>query len=379
MTHRSLPIASAPRKCLFILLVCVPLGLGATGTTAESMHSEPETLTGMAFARPDPFWNDSQEVLGNEERIALQANCAPITDMMEEGPLASNWNTAFMEPRSRFSIQDDYVRQGSRSLAISLFRNDPPFKKSIHKHELRIANDKRCNFGQEVWYSFSFRIEGEYPSKGSTRWVTGQWKEDSDGSPFLAQRFDNGVFHITIQRNDKRELIAASAGNPYEKFEFYSDSFKEALRTGIQGDSPTELRGMLNDPESAAFDVDSFNHAILAQDISRFPFVADPESFSKIAGLKIMPSKNPLLPSPASSWVDMRYRIRGDRDGKGLIEVWANGKFIVKVTGKIGNDVFGGDSQYFKIGHYRDIDSEFDGSIIYFDRFKRSMNRADVD
>ena len=69
----------------------------------------------------------------------------------------------------------------------------------------------------------------------------------------------------------------------------------------------------------------------------------------------------------------MRYRIKGDRNGKGVVEVWANGQKIVKVTGKIGNDDVAGSTQYFKFGHYRNIDKKYKYSNIYFDSVKRSV------
>jgi hypothetical protein len=128
-----------------------------------------------------------------------------------------------------------------------------------------------------------------------------------------------------------------------------------------------------------AFDIRALKQAIVGQNIKKFPFVADPESYSRIDGVKIEPSDMPVLPNPTTGWVDMRYRVRGDRNGNGLIEVWANQRFIVRVTGKIGNDIFSGPTQYFKIGHYRDVDGDYKESTIYFDRFRRSKNRANVD
>lgn len=107
--------------------------------------------------------------------------------------------------------------------------------------------------------------------------------------------------------------------------------------------------------------------------------MADPLSYDKIEGVVISPSDKPLLPNPGTDWVDMRYRVKGDRSGNGVVEVWANGQYIVRVTGKIGNDDVEGRTLYFKIGHYRDIDKKFKYSIIYFDRFKRGTKRDGVD
>ncbi|MGO7653651.1 hypothetical protein ACC679_01630 [Rhizobium ruizarguesonis] len=69
-------------------------------------------------------------------------------------------------------------------------------------------------FGEEVWYSISFKITGDVPSVGSARSVIGQWRGPGDSSPMIAQRFDNGVFHIAVQDNDGRRVIAKAEGAP---------------------------------------------------------------------------------------------------------------------------------------------------------------------
>ncbi|MGI9401475.1 MAG: heparin lyase I family protein [Rhizobiaceae bacterium] len=85
------------------------------------------------------------------------------------------------------------------------------------------------------------------------------------------------------------------------------------------------------------------------------------------------------MPNPTDGWVHMRYQVKGDRAGNGIIRVWANDRLIVEVFGKIGNDVFHGPTQYFKFGHYRDTGDEFEWSKIYFDKFRRGQTRSNVD
>ena len=47
-------------------------------------------------------------------------------------------------------------------------------------------------------------------TKNSVRWVIAQWKQEpvspayKDPSPVLAQRFDDGVLHVTVQDEDCR-------------------------------------------------------------------------------------------------------------------------------------------------------------------------------
>jgi hypothetical protein len=64
------------------------------------------------------------------------------------------------------------------------------------------------------YYSITFRTEGAIPSCGSARWVIAQWKEPDGDSPFLAQRYDNGVLHVTVQNDDCRCVVAKAGGDP---------------------------------------------------------------------------------------------------------------------------------------------------------------------
>ena len=328
----------------------------------------------------DPFWLEpvSQEARAELARLDGEA-CPAVSDMMEDELLADRWNLRFVRPAERFAVQSDVSAQGRSALAVSLRNGDLLWSKSKHKHEIRIANHMRCRFGREVWYSFSFRVEGEYPRSGSTRWVIGQWKEENRASPFLAQRFDNGVFHITVQTNDQREVIAAAPGDYDAKFPFFSADFRESLRTGPFPQTRDDYAARVREFGPDAVDRPAVRRAIEQQDLDKFPFIADRQDYRRIDGIRATPSDDPLLPDPAAGWVHMRYRVKGGRDGNGLIEVWANDRFIVRVTGKIGSDVFEGPTQYFKFGHYRDVEAAFGWSTAYLDRFKRGTRRDDVD
>ncbi len=83
-------------------------------------------------------------------------------------------------------------------------------------------------------------------------------------------------------------------------------------------------------------------------------------------------ASNPVMPHPFARWVDMSYRVRGGRGGKGLVEIWANGRFIAKVTGSIGYDEAAGPNQYFKFGIYRRLVSGV--TILRLDNFRRSSS-----
>ena len=191
------------------------------------------------------------------------------------------------------------------------------------RNELRVANEHRLPFGAEAWYAFSFRVTGDFPRldmPGQTaRMVLGQWKQTNGESPYLAQRFDNGVFHITVQDGPCRKLIARAPGNTGE--------MPEGLLGGCHADIEVEPA----------------------------------------------PGTNP-LPDPFESWVDMLYRVRGGLDGKGVIEVWANGEFIARATGSIGHEQ--GDEDYFKFGIYRRCTL---GEVVaHFDNFRRGPTLESV-
>jgi hypothetical protein len=73
----------------------------------------------------------------------------------------------------------------------------------------------------------------------------------------------------------------------------------------------------------------------------------------------------------------MIYHVVGGRDGTGLVEVWANGRFIVRATGLIGYDDAGGPDQYFKFGIYRNVLAS--SAVAYLDNFRRGSSYEEVD
>ncbi len=86
---------------------------------------------------------------------------------------------------------------------------------TCQRAEVRDRTPHRPQWGDERWYGFSFKMSGDTNRTDSLRTVINQWKAPADDSPFLAQRYDNGVFHITVQDNDARRTVACSTGNPH--------------------------------------------------------------------------------------------------------------------------------------------------------------------
>jgi hypothetical protein len=201
--------------------------------------------------------------------------------------------------------------------------------------EVRTIRSSWPIFGDEVWYRFSFKVSGDIAEIGSRRFVIGQWKGPGDGSPMLAQRFDNGIFHITVQDNDVRYVIASAAGNP---------NAIVSAQQELAGQEPAELLEDL--PTTAAYSPTSGR-------------------YRGDSHIKIIPEPNAVLPDPRKGWVDMIYRVRpGRMDNEygprqlGEIDVWANGMKIVSVRGNIGatlkkKNPLSLQGPYFKFGIYR--------------------------
>lgn len=198
----------------------------------------------------------------------------------------------------------------------------------IQRQELRLQKRYQHPADQPHFYSLRFRMPGVIEDRvSSTRWITAQWKhepvsdaydalgEDWGPSPFLAQRFDDGVLHVTVQDEHCRCKIA-SAPLPDGKVEDWHDGTPTyCLSTG-----PGEER------------------------------TCTPDLIAEYG-------PNPALDSPIGNWVEMKYRVQAGRSSPVTIEVWQGDRFIVRVTGKIGYEPQAGERSRtkFKVGHYRDF------------------------
>jgi hypothetical protein len=259
-----------------------------------------------------------------------------IVEDFEAGPLDERlWSLYRMGERHHW-IDTRVVRDGEGALAIRIRGSDLDPACQCQISEIREAPGQRLHFGQEAWYAFSFRIDGRGPVTGDQRWQIGGWKQESDGSPFLAQRFDNGIFHVTLESGNSRVLVATSEGEAH--------SFLAQLRNDI---------------------------------LSRFAYISDADRYDGGDDITMEYGRDPILPDPRRGWVDMVYRVKGGLDHDGIVEVYANGRFIARATGTIG--VFGAEdpTQYFRFGHNR---APMPGtSTIHIDRFRRGESKAEVE
>jgi hypothetical protein len=249
-------------------------------------------------------------------------------------------------PAGRFWIDPGVLRGGRRSLAIAVEPGDrDPRDASIQRNEIWLREDHWQPIDQESWYAFSFRMESDVSQLRDARWVIGQWKEDGNRSPFLAQRFNGGVFRITIQDNSCQQTIAVAMADA----------------VGPRAAQATMAPSMPAQPP----------HSMADMELARGPRMPCTPDVSIAPG-----ETHGMLPSPVGAWVDMVYRVRRGRNGRGLVQVWANGRSVVTARGSIGNDGTG-PRTYFKIGMYRD--PMVSPATLYFADFRRGVSRTEVD
>jgi hypothetical protein len=87
----------------------------------------------------------------------------------------------------------------------------------IQRQELRFQSQYTHAADEPFTYKLRFRMPAVIQdTRNSVRWVTAQWKQEpispaySDPSPVLAQRFDDGVLHVTVQDGDCRCRVASA-------------------------------------------------------------------------------------------------------------------------------------------------------------------------
>lgn len=200
----------------------------------------------------------------------------------------------------------------------------------VQRQELRLQKRYRHSATEPYKYTIAFRMPENIEDRiNSIRWVTAQWKQEPissmyerqfgegwGASPFLAQRFDNGVLHVTVQDEHCRCMVA-SAPDPNGS----SAEWKDGKAQHCVSNKP-----------------------------------GDPPGSACAADLELEYGPHPILTSPRGRWVEMSYRVEAGRSGRAVIEIYEDGRFIVRVTGKIGYEVDPDQHSAvkFKIGHYRD-------------------------
>lgn len=259
-----------------------------------------------------------------------------LTDDFEGARISKNWSRSHLIANEAW-LDKKIVRSGHQSLALKISKSD--FNKSCQcqRNEIREAKAVQLDFGTNAWYRFSIKVDkgGKVPEK---RWMLASWKQDGNGSPFLAFRYDRGVFYITLESSGVRVLLASSLLDARMIFDLLQ----------INTDGGT----------------------------SKYGFISDPELYRGKTALKLDYGLSAYLPDPSVDWVDLLVRVKGDLGGNGIVEIYANNKLVVKVSGAIGVANPTGPKQYFRIGHNRDpmpLDS-----VLYVDHFRRGSSKEAV-
>lgn len=199
----------------------------------------------------------------------------------------------------------------------------------IQRQELRFQKPLRHDSRAPAVYGLRFRMPETIENRtDSIRWVTAQWKQapiarrycrqfdcGSWGpSPFLAQRFDDGILHVTVQDEHCRCKIA-SAPDPNDLDRQWRD-------------------GPVRDCRST--------HPATEGDLC-------------VARLEAVYGDDPVLSSARGDWSELEYLVQTGWNGDGVVELREAGRLIVRVTGRIGYEQrwFDASQTKFKIGIYR--------------------------
>jgi hypothetical protein len=252
------------------------------------------------------------------------------------------------------TFQSDVVRRGGGALKLSVVsRCTPESEGCSERAEIWEKTALRVPYDRGVWYGFSVRFAEPVP-QDDHRYLIAQWKREigpeaeGDFSPFLAFRMTRGKLFITVETNYAPPAVPGAEG----------------IAACAPGRTPAWLR-----PET--------NQMRLLVAASPGFSAADDHRFSACTDRTAHVTYGHPLPAPGPDWIDFAVWSRPGPDGSGHIEVFANGRRIVTVTGMIGHADPGlGANQYFKFGPYRD--GAPDPWTLYYDDFVRSPDCMDV-
>jgi hypothetical protein len=268
-------------------------------------------------------------------------------DFSESGGLYYREN--FEQSAGIVEFQRDVTRNGGGALKLSVkplcsARNTSCSERA----EIWEKTELRVPYNEGVWYGFAVKFADPIP-RDDHRYLIAQWKReispgaDGDFSPFLALRLRQGKLFATVETNYVAPAAKAGCAN---------------------GGTPVWFR-----PETNQM------RALVATDAAWTP--QDGGIFDACTDAITVIDHDNKLPAPDSGWIDFAVFTKPGPDGSGHIELFANGKPIVTVEGRIGHADQGlGKNQYFKFGPYRAAHTT--EWTLYYDDFRRSPNCADV-
>jgi len=282
----------------------------------------------------DPCQVDVQRLLafsevdfGGDKRKVIVNTVDPKTGNPDS---CTDGKVAFLALQSLGIILPDADIDSSEALGESLVPpQNPSFSgpaqcppgdaKKDQRNELRpwqIRPDLTHDFREPHWYSIVFGTDGDIPTCGSARWVIAQWKQVGAESPVIAQRYDNGVLHVTVESGKCRCVVAQATGNP---------------------------DAMISAPSTSA------SRSVQLEDHG-------PIKCSCPSNLQVLTDRAdyPLLPDPKRHWTTMTYFMQQIGTSDALLDIYANNQFVARVRGLIGNSQQPPKIAKFKFGHYRD-------------------------
>ena len=212
----------------------------------------------------------------------------------------------------------------------------------------------RPPYSEGMWYGFAVKLAEPIPTDDH-RYLIAQWKREidpgaeGDFSPFLALRLRNGKLFATVETN----YIEPGRAPDHN-----------AAPTCGPDSVPVWLRPETNQMRALVAAEDGWTDE-------------DGALFSKCSQALTVTRHADPLPSAHSGWIDFAIYTKPGADGSGRIDIYANGRPVVTVTGHIGHADKGlGKNQYFKFGPYR---AGHDGVwTVYYDDFRRSPKCSDV-
>ncbi len=293
----------------------------------------------------------SGQVMADDWRMVLRDSFEG-SDFAPEGGLYYREN--FEQTAGRVEFEPRMGRNGGGALKLSVTPVCPPVDDGCSdRAEIWEKTELRVPYDQGVWYGFGVRFADPIP-QDDHRYLIAQWKReidpgaDGDFSPFLALRLRFGKLFATVETN----YIPPANG------------LRNVDAAGCPDATPVWYRPETNQMRALV----ATDPTWTAEDGALYGSCTD--------AIKVTHHGND-LPTPGSGWIDFAIYTKPGPDGSGRIELYANGKPIVTVTGHIGHADEGlGDNQYFKFGPYRAAhDSVW---TVFYDDFRRSPNCSDV-
>jgi hypothetical protein len=247
----------------------------------------------------------------------IREHTDPSTACPEEEPLAPSLITSQKKREQKLECPMPEVRNG----LIVYQRNELRPRVTFHPAEA------------PHWYTITFKLVGadgdKIPGCGSVRWVVAQWKYtemkcDANDSPFLAQRFDNGILHVTVEDGFCRCMIASAPGDP-NKTTVLASVLPSARLKEVAPLKCLDTEGKLCN----------------AKQLKLRLFASSRYAIEN-------------LPDPKDDWVEMTYFVQAGGSGGTRYDVYANGQFIVRALGALPQGINFPNRVKFKFGHYRD-------------------------